>query len=202
MHIVYYDFMEEKGMKRTTTLFMAAAMAVGISTPAIADFVRLSSVDVGYRAGTDTTQARFGGRMEGLQFIASRSDSWDRDHHGDGDRDHHGDWDRGGGGDWVSLGTQSFEGHNDHDSTFAGWAGRHVDRIGLRPVDGDARCMSVVATFEGGEKVKLVSGVYMMERGQMAVFDLPGYHRNLAKLYMRCRAEGDYSVSIEMFTRK
>lgn len=281
-------------MRRTTVLFLAGAMALGVAAPAMADYVRLGSVDVGYRVDMDTAYSRFGGRMESLRLTASRSDiycrsvivrfdngetqnvfsgrldehvpvdvdlrgrarrvdnirflcrsdeyrggkiyvagevgryrdewrhdrdwdsTWaglfgvddmDRDHRGGWD--HHGDWgghaDWGSGmgaGDWISLGTQSFEGRNDHESNFTGWAGRHIDRVGFRPVDGDARCMSIVATLEDGQKVKLVSGVYMMQRGRMAVFDLPGYRRNLTKLYMRCRAVGDYSVAIEAFARR
>ena len=135
----------------------------------------------------------------GVAAPAVGQHDWDRH----GDRDHHGDWDRGGpGGDWISLGTQSFEGRNDHESTFTGWAGHHVDRIGFRPVDGDARCMSIVATFENGDKYKIVSGVEMMDRGRMDVFDLPGHHRDITKLYLRCRAVGGYHVSIEVFARR
>jgi hypothetical protein len=275
-------------------------MALGIAAPAMADYVRLGSVDVGYRADMDTAYSRFGGRMESLRLTASRSDiycrsvivrfdngetqnvfsgmldenrpvdvdlrgrarrvdnisflcrsdgfrggkiyvagevgryrdewrrdrdwdttwsvmfgggmdsdhhDWDGDHRGDGDHhddgDRRGDWGGGmGASDWVSLGTQSFEGRNDRESNFTGWAGRHVDRVGFRPVNGDARCMSIVATLEDGQKVKLVSGVYMMQRGRMAVFDLPGDHRNVTKLYMRCRAISDYSVTIEAFARR
>jgi len=120
-------------------------------------------------------------------------------HAGGGDRR---GWDRGPGDDWMPIGTQSFEGRNDHESTFTDWAGRHVDRVGFRPVDNDAVCMSIVVTFEDGEKVKLVSGRYMMQRGEMAVFDLPGRHRNVEKLYMRCRALGDWRVGIEIFVRR
>jgi hypothetical protein len=265
-------------MNRTTMLFMAAAMAIGVSAPANAEYVRLGSVDVGFRADSDTAYTRFGGRMESLRFTASRSDIFCRsiivryengetqnvfsgrlDERSPVDVDLRGrarrvdsirflcrsnefrggkifiagevgryrdewrrdrDWDRmwsglfGGGmsgpgpgprmgndNDWVSLGRLSFQGRNDHDSTFAGWAGRHVDRIGLRPVDGDARCMSIVVTFDNGHKVKLTDG-RVLERGRMNVYDLPGYERNLAKLYMRCRALGDYSVTIDIFVRK
>jgi hypothetical protein len=160
-------------MKRTALILAAAAMVVGVAAPAMA------------------------------QHDGDRGGRGDRDRHGDwGDRDHRGDWGGGGSGDWISLGTKSFEGRNDRESTFTGWAGRHIERIGFRPVDGDARCMSIVATFDDGDKYKIVSGVAMMDRGRMEVFDLPGRHQNVAKLYMRCRAVGDYSVSIEVFMRK
>jgi hypothetical protein len=276
-------------MKRMTVLLSAAVMVLGVAAPAMADYVRLGSVDVGYRTDMDTEYTRFGGRLESLRLTASRSDiycrsiivrfdsgdiqnvfsgrldervpvevdlrgrarrvqdirfvcrsneysggrihiagevgryrdEWRRDRDwdrtwsgmfgGDRDFDHGrrgggdwggGDWGGGGSGDWVSLGTQSFEGRNDHESNFTGWAGRHVDRIGFRPIDGDARCMSVVVQFEDGQKVKLVSGVYMMDRGRMSVFDFPGHSRNLVKVYMRCRAVGDYRVAIEVFAHR
>jgi hypothetical protein len=273
-------------MNRITTTLMAAAMAAGISAPAMADYVRLGSVDVGFRNDSDTAYTRFGGRMESLRLTASRSDifcrsvivrydngevqnvfsgrlderrpvdvdlrgrarrvdnihflcrsdefrggkifiegevgryrdewrrdrDWDRmwsglfggmgrDDRGHGDRGR-GDMGRGDmGRDWVSLGRLSFEGRNDRESTFTGWEGRHLDSIALRPVDGDARCMSIVATFDGGRKVKLADG-RPLEQGRMTMYNLPGYDRNLAKLYMRCRALGDYRVTIEIFAHR
>lgn len=273
-------------MQRTTVLFLAAAMAIGVSAPACADYIRLGTVDVGFRTDMDTAYTAFGGRVEGLRFTASRSnifcrsiivrydngetqkvfsgmldehrpvdvdvrgwarridnirfvcrsdefsggrifiaaevgrymDDWRRDRdwdrtwsgmfgmgHGPGPGpgpgpmgDHHG-W--GGPDEWVSLGTMSFEGRNDKESNFTGWGGRHVDRLALRPMDGDARCMSIVATFENGQKAKLSNDEFM-RRGEMRVFDLPGYSRNLTKVYLRCRAIGAYSVRIEVLARK
>lgn len=137
-----------------------------------------------------------------MAFAAGPGDHGDWGRHGD--RDHQGDWGRGPGPDedWISLGVQSFEGRNDKESTFTGWAGRHIERVGFRPVDGDARCMSIVATMEDGEKIKLVSGSVVMERGRLETFDLPGRHRNVSKLYMRCRALGDWRVQIEVLTRR
>lgn len=61
-------------MKRTKILALAAVMAAGISAPAMADYVRLGSVDVSYRTDSDTAYSRFGGRMEGLRLTADRSD--------------------------------------------------------------------------------------------------------------------------------
>jgi hypothetical protein len=283
-------------MNRTTTLFLAAAAAAAaISVPAMADYVRLGSVDVGFRSDSDTAYTRFGGRMESLRLTASRSDincrsvivrfdngevqnvfsgrlderrpvdvdlrgrarrvssinflcrsdefrggkifiegevgryrdEWRRDRDWDrmwsglfggmGGGMGGGDMRRGGMGhgdrmgprggmmgadrDWISLGRLSFEGRNDRENTFTGWEGRHIESIALRPVDGDARCMSIVATFDGGRKVKLADG-RPLERGRMTMYDLPGHNRNLAKLYMRCRALGDYRVTIEVFAHR
>lgn len=303
-------------MKRMATVFGAAVLALGVAAPAMAEYVRLGSVDVGFRTDTDTAYSRFGGRLESLRLMASRSDilcrsvlvryengevqnvfsgrlderrpvevdlrgrarrvdsisfvcrsdeyrggrifvegevgryrdewrrdrDWDRmwsgifggamggpdrmgdrdhdrwgdhdrmgdrDHDRWGDRDHMGDRDnRGGpdrmggpGGDWISIGTQNFEPGNDREKTFTGWGGRHVDRIALRPLDADAQCMSIVATFDGGHKVKLADG-RILQRGQMNVYDLPGREQNISSVYLRCRAVNGYRLSIEIFARR
>jgi hypothetical protein len=264
-------------MNRTTMLFMAAAMAIGITAPADAAYVRLGSVDVGYHVDRDTAYTRFGGRMEALRFTASRSDIYCRSivvRYRGGDtqnvfsgrlderrpvdvdlrgrarfvdnirfvcrsqeyrggkifisaevgryRDewrHDRDWGRmwsglfgpgpgpgpgpswGHDSEWVSLGRESFEGRNDREGAFAGWAGRRVDRIGLRPLDGDARCLRIVAIFNSGRKATLATDLYL-RRGNMQAIDLPGYERNLSRLILRCSAVRDYRVTIEIFARK
>lgn len=271
-------------MQRTTPLFFAAAIAVGLAVPANADYVRLGSVDVGFHTDLDTVYSGFGGRLESLRLTASRSDIFCRsvvvkyvngdrqnvfsgrlDEHSPVDVDlrgrarridsirfvcrsdefrggriyiagevgryggewrHSPDWDRRWGGIfgpdwgrrwehdegwsrddgwdpnfWVSLGRESFEGRHDRESTYAGWAGRHVERLGLRPLDGDARCRRIVATFENGQRTELARDEYL-ERGRLRVFDLPGVERNLVSVYMSCRAVGDYRVVIEVYARK
>lgn len=61
-------------MRKTNILAMAALMSAGLSAPALADYVRLGSVDVGYRVDRDTSWNRFGGGMEGLRLVADKSD--------------------------------------------------------------------------------------------------------------------------------
>lgn len=112
-----------------------------------------------------------------------------------------GGWRGGSDGDWVSLGRRSFEGRNDKEDTFTGWSGRHVERIALRPLETDAQCMSIVATFDNGRKAKLADG-RVLRRGQINVYDLPGRERNVSKLYMRCRALDGYRVTIEILARR
>ncbi len=107
----------------------------------------------------------------------------------------------GGDRDWIVLGRQSFEGGNDKESTFTDWKGRHVDRIALRPLESDAQCMSIVATFDSGRKVKLADG-RSLERGRIAVYDLPGNARDVSKVYLRCRAVSGYRVTIEILARR
>ena len=298
-------------MKSMNTLLGAVAFAGVLASPAAADYVRLGSVDVGFRADMDTAYTEFGGRLESLRLTASRSDimcrsvvvqfengdrqnvfsgrlderrpvdvdlrgrarrvdsikfncrsdefrggrvyiegevgrfrdewrndrNWDRrwsnmfgrddrGSMGGPGRHDRGPWggpgrdDRGnmggpmggpgrggpmggpmGGNDWSVLGTMSFEGRNDKESNFTGWAGRHVERIGLRPIETDAQCMSIVATFDNGDKVKLADG-RALERGRVTVYDLPGRRANISKLYMRCRSTQGYRVSIEVLLRR
>jgi hypothetical protein len=266
-------------MKRAALLAMAAAMTVGVSAPALADYVRLGSVEVGYRTDADTAYTRFGGRMESLRLTADRSDIFCRSirvRYADGRVDnvfrgalredrpvdvdlrgrrarvdsirfvcrsdefrggkiyiaaevgrygdewrHHRDWDRlwsgifgmghpgpgpdmhGGPGhdEWISLGRESFEGRHDSESTFAGWRGRSVDRIGLRPLDSDAACSRIVATFDSGRRTDLPrSG--RMEQGRVTVIDLPGRNRDLRSLTLQCHALGDRRVTIEILVRR
>jgi len=318
-------------MKTLSTLLGAAALVATLAAPAMADYVRLGSVDVSFRNDSDMAYTRFGGRLESLRLIASRSDifcrsvivqyergdtqnvfsgrlderqpvnvdlrgrarridsirfncrsnefrggrifiegevgnfrdewrhdrDWDRtwsglfgggrgdhdgmggpdrmgehggmggpdrmgdhggmggpdrmgDHGGMGGPDRMGGHDRmggpdrmggGPGGDWISLGRMSFEGRNDSESNFTGWGGRHVDRLALRPIETDAQCMAIVATFDGGRKVKLADG-RMLERGRVTVYDLPGDSRNISKVFLRCRAVSGYRVTIEVLARR
>jgi hypothetical protein len=268
-------------MKRLTLLTMAAAMTMAVSAPALADYVRLGSVDVGYRTDADTAYTRFGGRMESLRLTADRSDVFCRSirvRYADGDVDnvfhgalredrpvnvdlrgrrarvdsirfvcrsnefrggkiyiaaevgrygdewrHHRDWDRlwsgifgmghGPGPDmhhgpdrdeWITLGRESFEGRNDSESTFAGgWRGHSVDRIALRPLDADARCMRVVVAYENGRKQKVEDALpRVLQQGRLAVVNLPGRDRDIRSLFLRCRAVGEHRVTIEILVRK
>ncbi len=62
-------------MKHMRICALTAAIAAGVSAPAFADqYVRLGSVDVGFRMDRDASWTRFGGGMEGLRLEAGRSD--------------------------------------------------------------------------------------------------------------------------------
>lgn len=263
-------------MKRGTMLALAAVMSVGISAPAMADYVRLGSVDVGFRTDRDTQWTRFGGPLEGLRLTADRSDIYCRsvvvdyrrgrsenvfsgrlredrpvnvDLRGDRARvnkitftcrsderrggkiyimadvgryrddwrrdpdwsrlwagifgmdDRRGDrWDRRHD-DWTSIGRVSFEGRRDSESAFTGWAGRSVDSIGLRPVDNDARCSRIRATFAGGRTRDLATGG-RLERGRVNEIEIPGRDRNITRLDMTCRSLGDRRVTIEVLVNR
>ncbi len=68
-------------MIKAHTLALAAAVTAGaavISVPAMAAYVQLGQVDVGYRVDRSATWNRFGGRMEGLRLRADGSDIYCR----------------------------------------------------------------------------------------------------------------------------
>lgn len=110
------------------------------------------------------------------------------------DRDH----DRG----WVTIGREDFRGRHDSEASFAGWRGRNVERIALRPVDNDARCMRVSATFDNGRTRDLnIDRRDVLERGRLTEIDLPGGERNLRSVDLTCRAVGDRDVTIEILAR-
>ncbi len=289
-------------MKGLASVLGATVFVLATAAPAAADYVRLGSVDVGFRTDGDVSYSRFGGRLESLRLTASQSDifcrsvvvrfdngdtqnvfagrlderrpvdvdlrgrarrvdsirfacrsdefrggriyvdgevgryrdEWRRDRDWDrvwsglfggsgrmggsdrgwGDRDNRGNWgdrgdrgnwgDRGNSGDrgdWAVLGQMSFEGRNDRESNFTGWNGRNVERLAFRPIDGDAQCMSIVATMGNGRKIKLADG-RVWERGRVAVYDLPGDRRDVTKIYLRCRALNGWRVTIEVLGRR
>lgn len=104
---------------------------------------------------------------------------------------------------WVRMGAERFQGGMDRESEFAGWAGRSVDRIGLQPINGYARCTRVRAEFGNGRVRDLdTSGLSRMTPGRMYRVDLPGGDRNIVKLRLKCRALGRYAVSVRIFARK
>ena len=65
-------------MRTVNALLGAAALVAAFASPAAAEFVRLGSVDVGYRADLDTAYTEFGGRLESLRLTASRSNIYCR----------------------------------------------------------------------------------------------------------------------------
>jgi hypothetical protein len=112
----------------------------------------------------------------------------------------------GGGNDpnyWVTMGSERFEAGLDRESEFAGWAGRSVDRIGLRAMNGFARCTRVHVEFGNGRVRDLdTSGLFRMTPGRVYRIDLPGGDRNIVKLHLTCRALGQYAVLVQISARK
>ncbi|HTO42226.1 MAG TPA: hypothetical protein VL026_14740, partial [Rhizomicrobium sp.] len=105
--------------------------------------------------------------------------------------------------DWVSIATQSFEGRNDREVAVAGWRGRSVERIALRPLNGDARCSRVTVRFDNGQArdLKVERGMRLAQ-GRGYSFDLPGRDRNVRDVMLHCSPQDGRSVRIEVLARK
>jgi hypothetical protein len=273
-------------MIRLRTLAASAAVTAGLSaivSPALADYVRLGSVDVGFKVDRDTTWNRFGGSMEGLRLVADHADIYCRSisvEYGNGQHQkvysgmlredrpinvdlagdrrkvnqinfvcrsdrfsggriyisadvgrYRDEWQRSPGwamywshifhwgpapgpapmpgpgsydpAHWVVMGTESFVGRHDRAARGGGWSGRRVDTVALQPIDNDAVCSSLVATFANGQRQGLNAGQRgVLRRGGFYRFDLPGGNRNIVRLDLTCHAAGDYAVRVKIFARK
>jgi hypothetical protein len=101
---------------------------------------------------------------------------------------------------WVPIGTERFIGPVDRNTAFAGWGGRKISQLALKPLDADAQCKKVSATFGNGNTRDLdlnKGGVAV--RGRLYKIDLPGDARNVVKLNMVCRAIGASAVTIQIY---
>jgi hypothetical protein len=106
-------------------------------------------------------------------------------------------------GDWITIGSERFEGRLDREASFAGWRGRRVDTIGLRPLNDDARCRSVTATFDNGRTRTLpIDNGDMLFQDRVFTVDLPGNERNIARLDMNCHAEHGRAVTIQVLASR
>jgi hypothetical protein len=104
---------------------------------------------------------------------------------------------------WVRLGVESFEGRRDRETLSTGWAGRNVDQIALRAVNGDAECRRIYVTFRNGKTRDLdIGNRGVLRQGDFRRIDLPGGERNVTELQLVCRAIGERQVFIESYARK
>jgi hypothetical protein len=102
---------------------------------------------------------------------------------------------------WVPITTVRFSGYGDRDSDAAGFAGKSITRIALRP-DANAKCTRVSALFGNGVHRDLVGNFGNLYRGQTTQIDLPGGERNLVRLALRCHPVNTYTVNIQVLGRK
>ncbi|MDR3527801.1 MAG: hypothetical protein P4L57_11015 [Rhizomicrobium sp.] len=105
--------------------------------------------------------------------------------------------------DWKYLGQERFEGRDDSERAYVGWAGHGSEKIALMPVNADARCSHVAATFQNGavQTLALHDGD-KLRKGLYHALDLPGERRNVTSLSLRCRATDASAVTIKIFTSK
>ena len=105
--------------------------------------------------------------------------------------------------DWQYLGAEEFRGRGDHETRFAGWRGRRIDALALKPVGADARCSRVTAMFRKGRPVPLdVNRGDVLRQGQYYKLDIPGDRRNLESISLACRPMNGRQVSVQIFTSK
>ena len=149
----------------------------------------------------------YGSRVDIAADIGRYREAWQR--HPDFDRfwrDRFG-WardrrDRGNAG-WVPLGVQRFEGRRDSEASFPGRRGRQTDSIALRPINADARCRRVTATFGNGRSRDLDIGPYdFLAQDRLYRIELPGYERNIERIDMTCRAVGEPGVTMQVLASR
>jgi hypothetical protein len=104
---------------------------------------------------------------------------------------------------WITLASERFDGRADHEMTFAGWRGRDVDTIALRPLNDDARCRSVAITFANGDRRTLdIDNADVLREDRIAMFDLPGNRRDVTRIDMNCHAEHGNMVTMEVLASR
>lgn len=104
---------------------------------------------------------------------------------------------------WTTLGSEEFNGRYDHEMTFGGWRARDVSSIALRPMNDDARCTNVRATFANGETRNLNIGEgTVLRQNRVNTIDLPGDRRNVQRIDMTCHAEHGGMVTMQVLASR
>jgi|SoiMethySBSTD1v2_1073268.scaffolds.fasta_scaffold989810_1 hypothetical protein len=120
-----------------------------------------------------------------------------RDYRGTGDRYVNEPLDPSG---WITVGREVF-GPNTQEATVLG-DGRPASSIGIRPVNGDARCRYVTATFADGSSRRL-PGFNLDQRldeGQVHNVDLGGY-QEVMRIDMACQSADGRRVELLVMAR-
>jgi hypothetical protein len=134
----------------------------------------------------------------------SRMFNWDNDRYGDNrygnDRYVSGGLNTEG---WITLSTEVFDGRIDRETTFAGFAGRDVERLAVRAVNDDARCSRVTATFANGMRRDLNIGEgNLLREDRVYQLDLPGRTRDVTRVDMTCHAENGRQVTMVVMANR
>jgi hypothetical protein len=109
-------------------------------------------------------------------------------------------WDASG---WITLGSEQFSGRSDREVTYTGWQGRNLEELALRPINDDARCRNVTATFASGERRNLnLDNGDMLLRDHITTIDLPGNRRDVTRIDMNCHAEHGGTVTIQVLASR
>lgn len=101
---------------------------------------------------------------------------------------------------WVPITTLHFSGRGDKDGSAAGWGGKSIGAIGLKP-SRDTRCSRITVFFGNGRRADL--GAHTLAAGDTARFNLPGDNdRNVEHLSVACHALNGYNVDMTVYGRK
>jgi hypothetical protein len=100
---------------------------------------------------------------------------------------------------WVPLGAERFEGPRDREAAILGRRGEQIESIALRPLNADARCRRVTATFRNGRTrdLDIGPGDFLAEQ-QIYRIDLPGNERNVERIELSCRAIREPGVTVQV----
>ena len=103
---------------------------------------------------------------------------------------------------WVPLGSVRFSRTLDQDGSAGGWAGRSITSLGLKALNGDARCTKLGVRFANGNRVSLrVPNI--LQQGRLYRVDLPGNQRNVVNVQLRCRTvAAQRAVTVSIFANK
>ena len=104
---------------------------------------------------------------------------------------------------WITVGSEVFDGPYDQETTITGLEGRDVNRIALRPVDDDARCSHVTATFANGATRELdIDDRDVLQEDRVFELDLPGARRDVMRIDMACHAENGGQVRMMVMANR
>jgi hypothetical protein len=104
---------------------------------------------------------------------------------------------------WTTLGSEIFDGRYDQETTITGLEGRDVERLALRPVNDDARCSRVTATFSNGATRELdIDDRVMLAEDRVYELDLPGGRRDVTRIDMACHAENGGQVRMMVMANR
>jgi hypothetical protein len=104
---------------------------------------------------------------------------------------------------WITVGSEVFDGTYDRETTITGLEGRDVNRIALRPVNDDARCSHVTATFANGTTRELdIDDRDVLQEDRVIELDLPGARRDVMRIDMACHAENGGQVRMMVMANR
>jgi hypothetical protein len=104
---------------------------------------------------------------------------------------------------WVLIGNAKFDGPNDRDGGSTGWAGRGITALGFKATNGDAICGPVTVRYTNDVKRSYpLNNGQPLSRDRVYQIDMPGDRKNVAGVALRCRALGNYSVTVNIYGNK